>query len=164
MTISQHLAKPRQDSFASASLTARSQVEDRKEEKMPDKNAGLSRAFVEQQRERLEMLRDQLLGTMEETEAEERDLQNRNVDEPGDLGDRSIPANQSEVDDARHAVSERRLRDVERALEKIEEGTYGLSDASDEPIPKKRLETAPEAIYTIEEESRREAAGSPTRS
>ena len=126
---------------------------------MADENAGLSRAFVEQQRERLEMLRDQLLGTMAETEAEERDLQNRNVDETGDLGDRSAPAIQSEIDDARHAVNERRLADVERALKKIAEGTYGLSDASGEPIPKERLETVPEAIYTVEEESRREAAG-----
>jgi DnaK suppressor protein len=136
-------------------------VQDRREEKMPDENAGLSRAFVERQRERLEMLRDQLLGTMGETETEERDLQNRNVDEPGDLGDQSMPAIEIEIDDARHAVSERRLRDVERALEKIEEGTYGISDASDEPIPRDRLESMPEAIYTIEEERLREAAESP---
>ena len=41
---------------------------------------------------------------------------------------------------------ERRLGDVERALQKIEEGTYGLSDESGEPIPRGRLEAVPEAI------------------
>ena len=131
---------------------------------MPDENAGLSRAFVEEQRKRLELLRNQLLGAMDETEAAERDLQDRNVDEAGDLGDQSIPRIESEIDDAKHAVNERRARDVERALEKIDEKTYGLSDESGEPIPQERLESVPEAIYTVEEERRREIAGSATRS
>jgi DnaK suppressor protein len=124
---------------------------------MLDENTRLSRAFVERQRERLETLRDQLLGMMEETEAQERDLQNANVSEPGDFGDVSIPGTQSEIGDALHNVNEKRLRDVERALEKIEESTYGLSDASDEPIPYERLEAVPEAIYTLEEERQRES-------
>jgi DnaK suppressor protein len=34
----------------------------------------------------------------------------------------------------------------ERALAKIEEGTYGLSDISRLPIPRARLEAIPEAI------------------
>ena len=122
---------------------------------MPDKNARLSRAFIERQRKRLEILRDQLLAMMEETEIEERDLQNADVGEPRDFGEESIIAAQSEIGDALHNVNERRLRDVERALEKIQEGTYGLSDASGEPIPKARLENVPEAIYTVEEEKQR---------
>lgn len=47
---------------------------------------------------------------------------------------------------------ERRLQDVERALKKIDEGTYGLSDESGEPIPRGRLEAAPEALRTVEEQ------------
>ena len=49
---------------------------------------------------------------------------------------------------------ERRLKDVDRALQKIDEGTYGLSDVSGEPIPKGRLEAMPEAIRTVEEQQR----------
>jgi DnaK suppressor protein len=44
-----------------------------------------------------------------------------------------------------------RLAQVERALAKMEEGTYGLSDVSGRPIPKERLEAMPEAIDTVEE-------------
>jgi hypothetical protein len=37
------------------------------------------------------------------------------------------------------------LEDVNRALEKIEEGTYSLSERSGEPTPRGRLEAIPEA-------------------
>lgn len=40
------------------------------------------------------------------------------------------------------------LREIERALEKIEEGTYGVCDISGEEIPKKRLEAIPYATMT----------------
>ena len=53
------------------------------------------------------------------------------------------------------------LKEVNRALEKIEEGTYGLSDRSGEPIAKGRLEAIPEALYTIEEQQRREGERRP---
>jgi DnaK suppressor protein len=53
------------------------------------------------------------------------------------------------------------LEDVNRALEKIEEGTYGLSDLSGEPILRGRLEAIPEAFYTIEEQQRREGERRP---
>lgn len=41
------------------------------------------------------------------------------------------------------------LRQIERALEKIDEGTYGICDVSDEPIPVKRLEAVPYATMTV---------------
>lgn len=40
---------------------------------------------------------------------------------------------------------------VERALAKIEDGTYGFSDLSGEPIPKERLDAMPHATMTVEE-------------
>jgi DnaK suppressor protein len=45
----------------------------------------------------------------------------------------------------------RRLALVERALSKIEDGTYGLSDVSGRPIAKERLEAMPEAIDAVED-------------
>ena len=56
------------------------------------------------------------------------------------------------------ARSAQRLAQVDRALEKIAEGTYGLSDASDHAIPRERLEATPEAIYTVAEQVARESA------
>lgn len=41
------------------------------------------------------------------------------------------------------------LRQIDRALEKIEEGTYGICDLSGEEIPIKRLEALPYATMTV---------------
>jgi len=49
-----------------------------------------------------------------------------------------------------------RLEHIDRALKKIEEGTYGLSDISGQPIPRERLQSVPEALWTLSEEAARE--------
>ncbi len=41
------------------------------------------------------------------------------------------------------------LRQIDRALEKIDEGTYGTCDLSGEEIPFKRLEAIPYATMTV---------------
>ena len=41
------------------------------------------------------------------------------------------------------------LRQIDRALEKIEEDTYGVCDISGEEIPMKRLEAIPYATMTV---------------
>jgi len=41
------------------------------------------------------------------------------------------------------------LRQIERALEKIEENTYGICDVSGEDIPLPRLEAVPYANMTV---------------
>ncbi len=45
---------------------------------------------------------------------------------------------------------------MDRALKKIEEGTYGSSDVSGHLIPRERLEAVPEAICTLAEEKAQE--------
>lgn len=42
------------------------------------------------------------------------------------------------------------LLDVEEALERVEEGTYGICLGSGEPIPIRRLDAIPWARYTID--------------
>lgn len=42
------------------------------------------------------------------------------------------------------------LRQIDRALEKIEENTYGVCDVSGDSIPLKRLEAFPHAIMTVD--------------
>lgn len=44
------------------------------------------------------------------------------------------------------------LSKVERALTKMDEGTYGLSDVDGVPIPVERLEALPYALSTVEQE------------
>ena len=41
------------------------------------------------------------------------------------------------------------LRQIDRALEKIQEGTYGVCDITSEEIPMKRLEAIPYATMTV---------------
>jgi DnaK suppressor protein len=41
------------------------------------------------------------------------------------------------------------LRQIDRALEKIEDGTYGVCDLTGEEIPFKRLEAIPYATMTV---------------
>ncbi len=45
------------------------------------------------------------------------------------------------------------LEQIDRALQKLDEGTYGLSDRSHQPIPKERLEALPYAVFTADEQS-----------
>jgi DnaK suppressor protein len=122
---------------------------------MPDENAGLSKNFVEEQRKRLEALRAELQAGS--AVAAERDRQDVTGNGVLDTGDRGEIATERQTDQALHKVTENRLRAVERALQKIAEGTYGLSDASGKPIPQERLEKAPEAVYTLEEQRGQES-------
>jgi RNA polymerase-binding transcription factor DksA len=49
------------------------------------------------------------------------------------------------------AESERlRLREIDEALQRIKDGTYGVCQMTGKPIPKARLEAKPWAKYTIE--------------
>jgi DnaK suppressor protein len=48
------------------------------------------------------------------------------------------------------------LRQIDRALDKIEEGTYGICDITKEEISKKRLEAIPYAVMTVEAQGQRE--------
>jgi len=48
-------------------------------------------------------------------------------------------------------LQERGVNSIERALHRLDEGTYGRSVRSGEPIPDERLEADPAAELTIEE-------------
>ena len=123
---------------------------------------GLDKEFVEEQRGRLEELRAELTRLARGLEEDQRDRAEDEEDfTEHDSGDMSQSLFTREMDATVEQVTERRLASVERALEKIEEGTYGLSDESGEQIPKGRLEAAPEAIYTVEEQQRREGERRP---
>lgn len=123
---------------------------------MSNSTSPSNRKFVERQRERLEAFRAQLLGAAETTVAEERTFQEEHGSEAEEIEERAQEVAQSETGQALRDADERRLRNVERALQKIDEGTYGYSDLSGEPIPKARLEATPEAILTVDEERQAE--------
>ncbi|MBN8735434.1 MAG: TraR/DksA family transcriptional regulator [Xanthomonadales bacterium] len=119
-------------------------------------HTGLSREFIEQQRQRLLTLRHLLLGGEESNAAQERAFQLQHGDEAAEEEDTAQDMAQREVDQALHDVDDHRIANIERALQKIGEGSYGLSDLSGKPIPQDRLLTTPEAILTVQEERERE--------
>jgi RNA polymerase-binding transcription factor len=119
-------------------------------------NNELDQEFIARQKQRLQDLKAELERVRDGLQEDERF---RAVEEEDfsqhDSGDMSQSLFTREVDATVEHQVERRLQYVDRALQKIEEGTYGLSDESGEPIPRGRLEAAPEAIRTVEEEQQR---------
>lgn len=123
---------------------------------MPDQQADLSDTFIAQQRTRLEAMRRELLGGEENTIAGERASEQEHGDEAEESEDDAQRLAQDDVNRSLRNVNDLRIGDIVRALQKIDEGTYGFSDESGDPIPRARLEVMPEAIYTVEEQGRRE--------
>jgi DnaK suppressor protein len=85
-------------------------------------------------------------------------LEHEDDSEPADEYD---PANlaselyQDELDASRAEDLRQQLAAVERAEQRLEAGTYGVSIESGEPIPDERLEALPTAELTAAEEQRR---------
>jgi DnaK suppressor protein len=124
---------------------------------MSDQQGDLGEAFIAQQHKRLLALRQELLGAEEDTIADERTDHEQHGDEAEEFEDDAQGMAQDEINQSLRNVNDQRIGDIQRALQKIDEGTYGISDQSGDRIPKARLEAVPEAIYTVEEEGRREA-------
>ncbi|MGB7478951.1 MAG: hypothetical protein WA924_01360 [Burkholderiaceae bacterium] len=116
----------------------------------------LEPAFIERQRQRLQALRAELVGEEGERTRDARDYQETHGRDSPELEERAQDLAQGEIRQARYDADIRRLRQIDRALKKIDEGSYGRSDASGEPIPRARLEITPEAVLTVEEEEQRE--------
>jgi DnaK suppressor protein len=96
--------------------------------------------------------RDEVQGLLKDTEAESREARGAEVDsEAGDYGDAAQPLQAQGEGDAIAESLRNRLDAIERALHRLDEGTYGRSVRSGEPIPDERLEADPAAELTIEE-------------
>jgi DnaK suppressor protein len=121
----------------------------------------LDEKFIEQQKGRLLDRKAELERMQREAQEVSRERSQEYQDTQADSGDESQYLFEREVDATLGQQFGQELKDVNRALEKIEEGTYGLSDRSGEPIVKGRLEAIPEALYTIEEQQRREGERRP---
>jgi DnaK suppressor protein len=113
---------------------------------------GIDAAFVEKQRQQLLRLRATLVAAAQVAESEEGDVKTQRTGDALELEDDAQGLDALERDGNLVVRDLERLERVDRALRKIEEGTYGLSDRSGKPIPRERLEAVPEALYTLSEE------------
>jgi DnaK suppressor protein len=71
-----------------------------------------------------------------------------------DPGDTASDLYQEELDQGRLQDLQEQLAALERAEQRLEEGTYGISVESGDPIPDERLELIPTAERTAEEQAR----------
>ena len=126
---------------------------------MNSKTERLDKSFIERQRQRLMKLRGELVDATRGEEAEEKAVNFQSSEQAQEYEDDAQRLATLELDGNLVARNLQRLAQVDRALEKIAEGTYGLSDASNQPIPRERLEATPESIYTVGEQATRESTG-----
>jgi DnaK suppressor protein len=119
------------------------------------KTARLDTTFIERQRKHLMRIRSEIQDAMQAKEAEEAGINSQSAGEALENEDDAQRLAMLELDGNLVARNIRRLAQIERALEKIDDGTYGLSDASGDPIPIERLEALPEAILTAAEQDSR---------
>ncbi len=92
-------------------------------------------------RRQIASLREEFGGVAEDT------------DEPADEGDTaqeiiSMQENQTQIDLLRTTVAQ-----IDKALARIADGTYGFSEVSGKPIPIERLEALPYATTLVDEEA-----------
>jgi len=123
---------------------------------MAKSNPALDAAFIDKQREYLLRLQASLRTAARSSESDETDVRSNAANEALESEDDAQKLAALELDGKLVVRDLERLERVDRALRKIDEGTYGLSDLSGAPIPRERLEAVPEAIYTLAEEKGRE--------
>jgi DnaK suppressor protein len=128
---------------------------------MSTKGANLDAAFIERQRQHLTRLRKSLLTAAKDEETDETAINSESTAGPREYEDDAQKLTMLELEGTLVARDVERAARVNRALQKIEEGTYGLSDLSGHRIPQERLEAVPESIYTAAEQEARERSGQP---
>jgi DnaK suppressor protein len=97
--------------------------------------------------EQAELMRS--VGFTQESGQEDREAET--ADGPQDQADGAQPLTAEYEDDSIAETLRDRLWQVERALRRVDEGTWGRSVRSGVPIPAARLEADPAAELTVEE-------------
>ena len=105
-----------------------------------------ARTLLRDERRRVEDLLDATL----QNARDDRDAANDDSDE-GDIADPAQALNVEQVDDAIVASLRDRLAAIARAEQRLEDGTYGRSVRSGDPIPDERLRADPAAELTVQE-------------
>ena len=114
-----------------------------------DKIAHFKQVLLDE-KTRLEGEREQYAGP-DRDDTEEGAAGELSSNDLNDPADEATNLFDRERDQAAIENMDRMLAKVNRALAKIDEGTYGLSDIDGTPIPEARLEALPYANLTVEQ-------------
>jgi DnaK suppressor protein len=104
-----------------------------------------ARTLLEAQRAEVQ----DLLGGTESAAAQDRETEDEEA--TGDYADAAQPLTDEAMNDAIGQSLRDRLAQIDRALARVDNGTYGVSVRSGKPIPDERLEADPAAELTVEE-------------
>jgi DnaK suppressor protein len=91
--------------------------------------------------------RDEVQGLLKDAEAAGQEDRESVLD----MSDSAQPLTAQGMDDAIAESLRARLAAIDRALHRLDDGSYGRSTLSGQPIPDERLEADPAAELTIEE-------------
>lgn len=107
----------------------------------------------EQARARLQAERAEVVDLLSDAElAGQRDRATEDEEaETGDSADSAVNLAAEALDDSIADTLRDRLAAIDRALERLDNGTYGRSVRSGVPIPDERLDADPAAELTVEE-------------
>jgi len=120
-------------------------------QRMPNPPARFDASFIANQQRKLIAARDALSSSIARDGDEDQLLELAAHAQANESEDRAQDASVSDNNRMLVDVLTERRTSIERALAKIDEGTYGYSDLSGEPIPLDRLEAYPEALRTVGE-------------
>jgi DnaK suppressor protein len=110
----------------------------------------------DQARARIRAKRAEVDSLLQDTEREGRQNRSAEDEEGVDISDPAQPLTAQFENDAITASLRDRLAALDRAEQRLNDGTYGRSVQSGLPIPDARLEADPAAELTIEEASARQ--------
>ena len=118
---------------------------------MSNESSALTSDFLASQKSVLLKLRDEIRSGLSAlaTDESEQALLNSEAREQEDDAQKLDGLERDGLLERRQAT---RLQDIERALAKIEDGSYGLSIVSGKKIPHDRLKAMPEALWNVDEE------------
>lgn len=101
-------------------------------------------------RERIEAEKKQIQTLLQQTSADGLD-ERLGANDQGDMNDSAEPLTSEQEEEAIAEGLRERLEALERAEQRLRDGTYGLSVRSGTPIPDERLEADPAAELNVDE-------------
>lgn len=132
------------------------------ERRNPDLDEERFRELLHDEQVRLEQVRNAVLEETAATESEGAAIVELSVvdQHPADVGSETFEREkQASILD----LAERQLQDVERAVSRLDAGTYGTCEACGALIPVERLEARPATRFCLDDQQRaeEEAAAAP---
>jgi RNA polymerase-binding transcription factor DksA len=112
-------------------------------------------------RQRLRRLREEFSGTVSEIRARlalpERESSGELASVDQHPADTATDTADRELDVERMAMFEARLKQIDDALARVAQGSYGICQVCGQPIPDERLEAIPDTPFCLKDAKREQA-------